>query len=163
MDYIIKNKIISVGASSTVKDNNGNDVYKIRGKVFTFTKKKLIRDMDNNTLFIVRNKFFHILLPKVYITDPEGNILITIKKRYYFSLRKDFDLLGSDVSIDGDFIGRNYDIIQRGNIIGYLRRNYNLIKDSFLLETVDDSQAALMIALVIGLDNFFDKVLNSHR
>ena len=163
MKYIIKNKIISFGGSSTVRDENDNDLYLVKGRIFTFTKHKTITDLNGNTLYRVRNKFFHILLPKVFLMDAEGNILVTIKKRSLFSFRQNFDFIcaeGSNLnlSVEGDFIARHYDILENGVPVAHVRRNFNLIKDSFWLETDFDEKAPLYISIVIALDNYYDKL-----
>jgi len=163
MKYIIKNKIVSFGGSSTVRDESGKDLYLVKGRVFTFTKHKTICDINGNTLYRVRNKFFHILLPKVFLMDADGNILVTIKKRSLFSFRQNFDFIcaeGSNLnlSIEGDFIGRHYDILDNGVPVAHVRRNFNLVKDSFWLETDMEDKAALYIAIVIAIDNYYDKL-----
>lgn len=163
MKYIIKNKIISWGGGSTVKDEADNDLFFVKGAVFTFTKKKTIRDMNKNVLFTVRNKFFHLLLPKVFVCDKDGNKLLMLKKRKLFSFRNDFEILplgdtGHQFSIDGDIIGRHYSILDHGTAVANVQRNFNLIKDSFWLETADQENAPLLIALVIAIDNYFDKL-----
>ena len=163
MRYIIKNKIISFGGSSTVRDEAGNDLFFVKGRVISPTRYKTVMTTDKKPLYRVRNKFFHIMLPKVFIMDADGTRLLTIKKKSLFSFRKDFVVLpekGVDlnISISGDFIGRHYDILDNGVPVAHVRRNFNLIKDSFYLETDIDDKAPFYIAIVIALDNFFDKV-----
>ncbi len=168
MKYIIKNKIISLGGSSTVRDEAGNDLFLVKGRVFTFTKYKKICSLDKKPLFKVRNKFWHLLLPKVFIMDAEGKKILMVKKKKFFSLRQNFVILpmnGSDlnITIDGDLIGRHYDILDNGVPVAHVRRNFNLIKDSFWMETEYDDKAAFYVAIVIALDNYFDKLNDQHN
>ena len=164
MKYIIKNKLVSLGGSSTVRDEAGNDLFLVKGRVFSFTRHKSICDLEGNPLYRVRNKFFHIFLPKVFLMDKDGNILVTIKKRSLFSFRQNFDFIcaeGSNlnISLEGDFIGRHYDILENGIPVAHVRRNFNLVKDSFWLETDFDEKAALYISIVIAVDNYYDKLM----
>ena len=168
MKYIIKNKIFSLGAGSTVKDEAGNDLYRVKGKVFTLTKKKYICTLDKQTLYIVNNKLFFLLLPKVYLSDAKGNRILMIKKKSLFSFKQNFEIIpmnGSDhnFSIEGDYIGRHYDLLDNGIPVAHIRRNFNVIKDSFWLETDYVDNAPLYIAFVIALDNFFDKLMDETR
>ena len=168
MKYVIKNKIISLGSSSTVRDENGNDLFFVKGRIISPTRHKTVEALDGTPLYRVRNKFFHILLPKVFLLDANGKKLITIKKKSYFSFRQNFIILpepGCDlrISIDGDIIGRHYDILDNGEPVAHVRRNFNLVKDSFWLETEDEEKAPLYIAFVIALDNYYDKLLNEDR
>ena len=167
MKYIIKNKIISWGAGSTIKDEAGNDLYFVKGSVFTFTKKKFIRDMDKNVLYIVRNKFFHLFLPKVYVCDKDGNKLLMIKKKRLFGLKQNFEVVpigegAPNWEIMGDIIARNFSIVENRDPIAQVRKNFNFIKDSFWLET-EDERAPLLIAFVIAIDNYYDKLMNQER
>ncbi len=167
MKYIIKNKIISFGGSSTVKDEGDNDLFFVKGRIFTFTKFKTICDLDKNPLYKVRNKFFHILLPKVFIMDAEGNRLLTIKKKSLFSFKQNFEIIPEpgcpfNISVQGDYIGRHYDILDNGVPVAHVRRNFNLIRDSFWLETDLTENAAFYIAVVIALDNYYDKLQESN-
>ena len=166
MDYIIKNKIVSLGASSTVRDTAGNDLFIVRGRFFTFTKKKIIMSLDKKPLYQVRNKFFHIWLPKIFVCDAQGKILLKIKKRGLFN--KNFDVINADGTpseycFEGDFFSFNFTIKQAGLPIAEVHRNFNLIKDSFILSTTLTDQAPFLIALVIAFDNWVDKLNNSRR
>ena len=168
MKYIIKNKIISWGAGSTVTDEAGKELYFIKGKVFTLSKMKYVRDMDKNNLYIVRNRFINLLLPKVFICDKDGKKLMVIKKKKLFSLKQNFEVLPLDTeaapqwSILGDIIGRHYSIVENGDPIAHVRKNFNLIKDSFWLET-EDERVPLLLAFVIAIDNYYDKLKNENR
>lgn len=168
MKYIIKNKIFSWGAGSTVRDEAGNDLYVVKGSVFTLTKKKFIRDTSGNTLYMVRNKFFHFILPKAYVCDAQGNRLMQIRKRKAFSFKANLSVIPEpgqdfDFSIDGDYIARHFDIFEHGNAVAHVRRNFNLIKDSFWLETERADLAPLLIAFVIAIDNMIDNAQNESR
>ena len=163
MKYIIKNKIISFGGSSTVKDDFGKDLFFVKGRVISPTRYKTIYSDRLRPLYKVRNKFFHLLLPKVFIMDASGKRLLTIKKKRIFSFHQDFEIIpepGCDfkISIKGDLIGRHYDIFDNDVPVAHVRRNFNLIKDSFWLETDLTENAAFYIAIVIALDNYYDKI-----
>ena len=61
MRLVIKNKWISLKGSSTVKDEQGNDVLKVEGKFWTVTHKKFIKDLEGNVHYVVRNKFWKFI------------------------------------------------------------------------------------------------------
>ena len=167
MKYIIKNKIISWGAGSTVRDEAGNDLYTVKGSL-SFVRKKMIRDMQGNTLYVVKNKFFHILFPKVFICDAEGKKLMMLKRKKVLTFRNDFSIIPQEgfdcnFSITGDIIARHFDIIENGVQIAHVRQNFNLIKDSFWLETEATDKVPLLLAFVIAIDNFIDDTQDSYR
>lgn len=168
MKYILKNKIISLGNGSTVRDESGRDLFFVKGKVFTFTKKKYVRDMNKNVLYVVRNKFFHLLLPKVYLCDAQGNKLLMIKKEKLFAFRQNFEIVPiaegqPSLSITGDIIARHFDILENGVPIAHVRKNFNLVKDSFCIDTDRTDKAPFIIAFVVAIDNYYDKLKNQER
>ena len=67
-----------------------------------------------------------------------------------------------DITVEGDYIGRHYDILDHGVPVAHVRRNFNLIRDSFWLETDLEDKAPFYIAIVIALDNYYDKIQESH-
>ena len=168
MKYVIKNKIVSFGGSSTVRDEAGNDLFFVKGRIFSFTRFKTITDLNGTPIYKVRNRFINILLPKVYLMDDKGNRILTIKKKSLFSLRQNFEIIQEpgcelNISIQGDYIGRHYDILDNGVPVAHVRRNFNLVKDSFWLETEDEKNAPFYIALVIAVDNYYDKLQDNDR
>ena len=163
MRYVIQNKIISFGGSSTVRDEFENDLYQVKGRFLSFTRHKTICTMDGEALYKVRNKFISFFLPKVYVMDADGNRLLTIKKKSLFSFRQDFEIVpepGVDLNLEiqGDTLAWDFDIYDNGQRVAYIRRNFSLLRDSFSLEVDDDSKAPFYIALVIALDNYYDKL-----
>ena len=55
MRFWVKNKIMTLGGSSFVTDEQGNKLLKIKGKIFSPTHKKIVCDPSGNKLFVVRN------------------------------------------------------------------------------------------------------------
>lgn len=168
MKYILKNKVFSWGNGSTVRDESGRDLFFVKGKALTFTKKKYVRDMNKNVLYTVRNKFFHLLLPKVFVCDAQGNKLLMIKKKKLFAFRQNFEIVqlsdnAKNLSISGDIIARHFDILDNGVPVAHVRKNFNLIKDSFWIDTDRTDMAPLLIAFVIAIDNYYDKIRNQSR
>ena len=80
-ELAIRNKWISIGGSSVVKDLNENDVLKVKGKVFTFTSKKLVCDLEDNVLFTVRRQFFYLFRRKARIYDKDGNQVALVSRK----------------------------------------------------------------------------------
>lgn len=168
MKYILKNKIFSLGNGSTVRDESGKDLFIVKGSVFTFTQKKKICDLNKNPLYIVRNKFFHLLMPKVFLCDPNGEKILMIKKEKLFAFRQNFEIVPlkegqPKLTITGDIIARNFDILEDGTPIAHVRKNFNLVKDSFWLDTDREDKAPLLIAFVIAIDNYYDKLKDQNR
>lgn len=160
MQYIFKNKFFTLGGSSKINDLDGNPHFIVKGRLFTFTKKKILKDMDGNTLFVIRNRFINILLPKVYIYDNKGNKLCTFKKEKIFSFKNNFVLESDKINckMQGNFIGLDGEILIDDQVAARTTKQFTLIADSYVVDVINEEYTNFIIALVVALDNFRDKV-----
>ena len=157
MEVSIRNKWISLGGSSTVKDMQENDVFIVKGKFFTFTAKKYIKDMNGNLKFIVRNKFWRLFQRKAFVIDAEGKIVATVRRKI-FSVHDHYFVTSAlgDLQLRGNIFQFNYQILHNGVEIGHISRKLSL-RDSFVLSLDDKYDLATFVALVIAIDNITDK------
>lgn len=158
MKVYIENKVLSLRGSSSVKDENKNDVYFVKGKLISPTHKKLIMDKDKKVLYIVRNKWFNFFSRSAYIYDGEKTKVAKVKNppftnRYVVQGYKD------EIEVKGDFFAVNSSIIRNGETMGTIKKDFTFLYDSFQLEASEED-LPLMVALVIAVDNIMDKRTN---
>lgn len=162
MKLYIKNKMVSLGGASKVLDENENPKFNVKGKVFSITKKKKICDLEGNVLYRVRNKFWHFSWNRyAFIDDEEGNRVAKLKLKFGFS--KKFFIQGykDEISVEGNFIGLNFTIYKNGEVIGSLSKKYLSLVDTFILDIGNEEDAAFLTAIVIGIDNIYDKKMEA--
>ena len=160
MKVYIKNKLISLGGSSQVLNENQEPIFVVKGKVFSFTKKKKIYDTNENLLYTIRNRFWNWLATKVYIYDNEKNRIATIKKgKYSFNANFEIEDCVDDMRIDGKVFSLTSTIIKNEQPVGVIVRNFTIIKDAFTLEA-EEQEIPFLTALVIAFDNIKDKLQN---
>ena len=157
MQLFIRNKWVSFGGSSVVKDVNENDYLKVKGKVFTFTSKKFVTDLNDNLLYIVRNKFWKLFIHRAFVLDKDGNIIATVRRKFW-SLHDRYFIDSSlgQLEITGNILGFDYHIVLNGKEIGHISRRISL-RDSFVLDINDDVDIPFFVALVIAIDNIRDR------
>lgn len=63
MKLYIKQKVFSIGAKFSVKDEAGNDKYFVEGEILTLGRKLHIYDINNNEVAFVRQKLL-TFMPK---------------------------------------------------------------------------------------------------
>ena len=159
MRVTIKNKFFSMGGSSSVKDEAGNDVFFVKGKVFSPTHVKWICDKNKNKLYKVRNKWFNFMSHKAFVY--EGKTKIAQVKRPAFSVKKYLvEGYKDQIVIDGDFFSPHSTIMRNGVPIGTITREFTIVNDTFTLEA-SESDMPFMVALVIAIDNIVDDITNS--
>ncbi len=157
MELLIRNKWISLGGSSTVKDINENDVFFVKGKFFSFTAKKFLEDLEHNTKYIIRNKFWRLFQRKAFVQNANGEIIATVRRKI-FSLHDHYFITSSlgDLQIRGNIFQYNYQIMLNDKEIGHIARRVSL-RDSFVLTLDDEYDPATFVALVIAIDNITDR------
>ncbi len=157
MELLIRNKWISLGGASTVRDINEKDVYFVRGKIFSFTRKKFLEDLDHKLKFVIRNKFWRLFQRKALIYDAEGK-QVAVVRRKIFSLHDHYFVTSSlgDLQIRGNILQFNYSITLNDKEIGHVARRISL-RDSFVLTIDDQYDPATFVALVIAIDNITDR------
>lgn len=113
--------------------------------------------MEHNLLYVVRNKFWHFLFNRyAYISDAEGNRLARIKLKFGINKRFFIEGFQDEISVEGNFWGWNYSIYKNGEIIGSLSRKLDFT-DCFILDIEKEEEMSFLVAIVIGIDNIFDK------
>lgn len=157
MRVIIKNKFLSLGGNSSVKTENGEDAYFVKGRMFSPTHVKWVCDKNKKKLYKVRNKWFNFINERAYVY--EGRTKIAKVKHPLFSGKK-FVLEGysDEIMIDGEFMSPKSTIMKNGEPVGIINREFSVVNDTFALEAEEDN-IAFMIALVIAIDNIYDKIV----
>lgn len=152
MRVTIKNKFFSLGGGSSVKNENGEDVFFVKGRFLSPAHVKWVCDKDKNKLFKVCNN----LWGRGAFVYQDGSKVAKVKSQP-FSVKK-FVVEGykDEISINGDFFSRESTITKNGKSVGTIRREFTLVKDAFTLEA-EEADMPFMIALVIAIDNIVDR------
>lgn len=155
MKFCVKNKLLSLGGSSTVKDENGNDIFKVKGKIFSLTKKKKFYNMEGKLLYVVKNKLINWWTHSSFIKDPEGQIVGKVKNR---GLKFGYDVVGcsDEISINGWSL-TGCQIMKNGEKIGSVTTQFFAMSDTFNVELNDNEDPAFITALIIAMDNVRDR------
>ena len=157
MKVYIKNKLISLGGSSEVLNENQEPIYQVKGKWISITKKKKMYDMEDKLLYTIRNKYWTFFCDKVMVFDADGERVATIKKsKWSWNLKYEILDTENEMSIDGKFFSLKSRIMRNGNPVATISREFTIVKDAFSLEA-DEKEIAFFTALVIAFDNLKDK------
>lgn len=153
----IRNKWISFGGSSTVKDMNEKDVLIVKGKFWTVTAKKFIRDLEGNPLYLVRNKFWTWFARKALIYDKDNNLIATVRRKI-FSFHDRYFITSNlgNLEIKGNILLFNYQILLNGEEVGHISRKISL-RDSYVLTLKDGLDLPFFVAFAIAIDNITDR------
>lgn len=155
MKIYVKNKLVSLGGSSTIKDANGNDIFKVKGKFLSLTRKKKILDMEGKLHYVVKNRFFNFWTHASFIYSAEKQKLAKLSNRAF---KTGFDVkgYGDEISIDG-WLLTGCTIYKNGEKIGSVNSKALALSDTFEVEVNDNEDPAFIVALIIAMDNVRDK------
>lgn len=160
MKVVIKNKFFSLGGGSSVKNDQGEDVFFVKGKVLSPTRVKWVCDNDKRKLYKVRNKWFNFVNERAYVYDENNNKIACVKHPLFSGKRFVVEGYQDEILIDGDFFSFQSTIMKNGEPIGTINRKITFVNDAFTLEA-DEEDMPFMIALVIAIDNIVDKITKS--
>ena len=163
MEYLIKNKLMSITGGSFIKDKEGNEPYIIKGKFFSIARKKKILDKEGNLLYIIRNKYWNFMKKRAYIYNAEGEKILTLLKKT-LKLENRFyaqEYINGNLTIEGKLFRLGYEVIDNEQNIAQIRQKLRLIANEFILPTDTSDRLPFLIALVIAMDNIKDNIRNS--
>lgn len=154
---VIENKFFSLGGSSSVKNENGEDMVFVKGRFLSPTKVKFICNKDGKKLYKVRNKWFNFINTRAYVYDENKNKIARVKLPPFSGKKFVIEGYKDEILIEGDFFSLKSTIKRNGQPIGTINRELIVVKDTFILEA-EEADLPFAIALVIAIDNLIDKV-----
>lgn len=151
MRYKIKQKIFSFGDSFYIKDNSGNDVFRVQGKVFALGDKLKIYDMQGNELIYIEQKLLRFL-PE-YSLFRNGTLIARVKKELsFFRPKFVIDSMMGSFSIEGEIFSHDFSIVKSGRTIASVNKKWISFGDVYEANINDNEDQAFMLALVIVID-----------
>ncbi len=158
MKWIVKNKFSLTGTSS-IKDEQGVDVLKVKGALISITRKKRIYDLNKRKLFVVRRKFWRWFNYSSLVYNGAGEkVLRLLSKALKFENKYHVTGYDGDLLIDGEIFKGNYSVVENGVVVATIYRQPNLVFDGFVVESNDEARMPFFAALALAMDCIDDKV-----
>ena len=167
MKLYIKQKVFSIGAKFSVKDEAGNDRYFVEGEILTLGRKLHIYDINNSEVAFVRQKLL-TFMPKFTVEVGGEEVaeivkqLTLFKPKYYVGMgwldRKDV-LQWIDsyfIYVDGDLFSHDYVITSGNDEIVSIHKAWMSWGDTYELDISDDTDEITALAVVLAIDTVLD-------
>lgn len=145
----IKQKVFSIGERFSVKDAAGNDKYFVQGSFLSIPKTFTITDTAGSEVATITKKTFSFM-PKFFV-EIAGQPIITIERELTF-LKARYRIDSEDLSIQGDWWSKNYEITQRGQVVANISEAWFTWGDSFEVDIYKDALETVVISLVAAID-----------
>lgn len=147
----IKQKVFSFGDKFSVNATDGTPIIFVEGKVFSVGNKLTIYDAQGNELFYVEQKLFK-LLPEYRIYQ-DGQEIAYLKREFsLFKPKINITSKFGAFTINGNFIGYNFDIINDGKLVATVSKKMVAFSDSYILDIIEEQNVPFLVTLVIVID-----------
>lgn len=116
MRYVMREKLFSLAGGFVIRDENGEDRFRVRSKVFTIGQQLYFEDMGGARVAHIRQKWFS--LRPTYEIRLHGQLGAILKMKAVALLKKRLVLEipgADDIEAEGDFLGCNY-VFRRGGV-----------------------------------------------
>lgn len=148
-ELYIKQKVFSLSGKFTVKDKEQKDVYYVEGSFLQIPKTFSIMNMARDEVALITKKTFSFL-PKFFV-EVNGQERLTIKKEFsLFKARYTID--GTGVEIRGNWWDMDFQILQNGEVIGQVNKEWFSWGDSYKIQILNDEMEEVVIAIVVAID-----------
>lgn len=148
MKLYIKQKVFTLGEEFEVHNEFNETIYYVQGSFFRIPKEFRIYDANHKELVHIESELFRIM---GRYTIKTLNETITLKRNFTF-FKQNFDLLGTDWSLSGDFFSHDYRVVSGSRPIMTLTKHWFTWGDSYELDIEDPKDATLCLAIVIAVD-----------
>lgn len=153
MKLYIKQKLFSFSDRFTVKDQFGEDRYRVEGELFSWGKKLHIYDGLGREAAFIQQKVFS-WMPRFYVYV-DGREVAEIVKEFTF-LRPRYRIDGLGWEIDGQFWLHDYEIRSDGRVIVTIQKEWMSWGDSYELNIADSRDEVMALAVVLAIDCVLD-------
>ena len=153
MQLYMKQKVFSWKDKFSILDAFGENRYYVEGKAISLGKKLRVYDAAGRELAFVNQQFLS-LLPK-FSVEMDGREVAVIRKKFTF-LKPVYTIEGPDWEVQGDFLGHDYTITEKGNPIVSIHKKWMAWGDTFELDVADESREVLAVAVVLAIDAVMD-------
>ncbi len=157
----VKQKFFKITDHYPILDENKEPVYYV-DQDFTFLGLVVhVSDKDHREIFTIEKELFHIL-PEFVIKFVDGKTA-RLKSRFNL-IHKAIDVIFPNmyISIEGDFLSREFVILNKMSPIGRMTRKIFTIGDYFEIEILDEEYADIIVAFMIAMDYLIDISENSN-
>lgn len=112
MQYVLKQKLVSLGNNFTIADLEGRDAFRVSGALATLGDKLSFADANGNELLYIEQKVFSWV--GMYEVSRDGKVVAQVRRNLRSLLRRRFTVEndGCGKTRDG---GRPFGVRVRGN------------------------------------------------
>lgn len=153
MRYVMKQKLFSFADDFTIRDANGNDVFRVKGKVFSIGDHLSFEDLQGNTLAFIKQKIFS--WGPTYEIYKGGELYAVVRQDLFSLFRYKFhvDVPGpDDLEAEGDFLDHEYALTRGGQRVASISKQWFSWTDTYGVDIAEGEDDILLLASTVVID-----------
>ena len=149
----MKQKVFSLADDYVIKDENGEDAFRVDGKVFSLGSQLSFQDLQGNRLAFIKQKLLSWGLTYEIYKDDQHYATIHKEPLTFFKCRfvvhvDDQD----DLDATGDLTDHEYLITRTGEPVASISKQWFQWADTYGVEIADGEDAVLILASTVAID-----------
>lgn len=153
MRYVMRQKLLSLSDSFTIKDENERDAFLVKGKILSFGDKLSFQDTSGNELVYIDQQLLN-WSPTYELW--RGEDLLAVVKRELFSFihhRFTVDVPGpDDLEAEGDFLDHEYAFTRAGRVVATVSKQWFTFADTYGIDIAEGEDPVLILASAVVVD-----------
>ncbi|MDP4177770.1 MAG: LURP-one-related family protein [Bacillota bacterium] len=151
MRYQVRQKIISIGDSYSIKDEMNNDKFSVKSEVFSFGHKLYLTSLTENETAYIEQKLLNFL--PTYNIYLNGNYAARMRKELtFFTPRFEIESVLGNYSITGDILSHDFEILKNNIPVAQVSKAWISLSDTYGVDISDSENQAFILSLIIILD-----------
>jgi len=153
MRYVMRQKLLSLAVSFTIKDESDRDAFYVKGESFRFANKLSLQDTKGNELVHIDQRLLN--WTPTYELWRDGRLLAVIERELFSGLRHRFtvDMRGSgDLEADGNFLDHEYIFTRADQTVAILTRRWFALTATCGIEINEGEDLPLILASAVVVE-----------
>jgi uncharacterized protein YxjI len=151
--FVLNQKLMSFSGDLWIDDAAGNHVFFVDGKALVLRRTLVLQDPAGNPLYEINQSLAH--LHQTFEIKRGEQIAATIQKAMLNILGDHFTIEsadGSRLSVTGDWIDREFHVVNGGAEVIFASRRLLAIRDCYGVQIAPGFDVPLALAIVIALE-----------
>ena len=154
MQYVLKQKLVSLGNNFSIEDIEGREAFEVRGELATLGDKLSVQDPAGNELLYIEQKVFNWV--GTYEIRRDGRLLADVRRvlRSFWRRRFTVEVSGSgDLEMMGDILGFEFVVTRGSQRIATFTRQWFRLSDTYWIRIEEgEADEVLILALAVIIE-----------
>ena len=152
--YQMRQKLVSIGDDFYIKNEQGQNVFKVDGKVLRVRDLLVFKDMQGNKLCQIQERMLRVK-DTMAIEDAQGKEIGRVKKALISPLRDRWTVKikdGPDLDVQGNILDHEYEIKEGRRKVAQVSKKWFRVRDTYGVEIAPDQEDVILLAVTVALD-----------